>query len=59
MTFTNTKSVENDWYWHEVWGEANRQVKYQVFDQVRNQVPHQVFEQIKSIRNKIQQETKK
>ena len=55
MTFTNTDCVGNNWYWYEVC----LQVKDQVFDQVRNQVPHQVFEQIKSIRNKIQQETKK
>ncbi len=56
MTFTNTKSVENDWYWHEVWGEANRQVKYQVNDQLDDQV--QVL-QINSIKTKIKQELNK
>jgi hypothetical protein len=55
MTFTNTKSVENDWYWHEVWGEANRQVKYQVNDQLDDQV----FYQINPIKYEIDQEIDK
>ena len=55
MTFTNTKSVENNWYWYEVC----LQVEDQVFNQVNVQVPHQVFEQFKSIRNKITQEINK
>ena len=59
MTFTNTKSVGNNWYWHEAWREVNRQVKYQVNDHFCCQVTSQVYKQISPTQTKITQETRK
>ena len=51
MTFTNTKSVENNWYWHEV--------KCQVQVAISDQVMWKVYDQITQIKTKIKQELNK
>ena len=51
MTFTNTDSVENNWYWHEV--------KCQVQVAISDQVMWKVYDQITQIKTKIKQELNK